>query len=123
MQATAKVFAQASAKDVVLVGRRLEVLEDVKASLKNKHPTCNALAEKCDVSDEDEVDQLFQRLQDRNIEIDVLINNAGVNLDRAPIKESNVKNWWRNYVSLLQCLQSTNLDFQSSRLCLPNSAY
>ena len=97
----AEAFAQAAAKDIIVIGRRLDVLEKAKTSLTGKYAACNVVAESCDVSNEQAVDELFAKLRSHGIEVDVLVNNAGVNTDRNLIKESNVENWWRAYVSIM----------------------
>lgn len=74
------------------------MLQSVQADLQKKHSACNVLAESCDVSDEAAVEQLFAKIKERKLEIDVLVNNAGVNMNRATIKDSTVKKWWMNFV-------------------------
>ena len=96
-----KAFAQASAEKIILVGRRLNLLDDVKADLETEFNTCNFVTRNADVSNEADVDRLFVGLKAENVEVDVLVNNAGVNADKNLIKESNVEAWWKNYVRTL----------------------
>lgn len=102
VQATAEAFAQASAKTVVIVGRRLQVLENVRAEIENKYPACHVVAESVDVTSEKQVDDLFERLKTQSIEIDVLMNNAGLNSYIGTIKDANVEDWWTNFVIMLK---------------------
>ena len=99
-------FAQASAARIILVGRRLEVLEKVKGDLCSAYAKCHVLAESCDVSEEKDVEGLFAKLKSLNTEVDVLVNNAGVNLSRNPVKESEAEDWLKTFVGdmwLLVC--------------------
>lgn len=77
----------------------MEVVEKVKNDISSTYETRDILAESCDVSKEQDVDGLFAKLKGLNIEIDVLVNNAGVNLCRSLLKESQVEDWWKTFVS------------------------
>lgn len=54
------------------------------------------------MSDENDIEQLFERLKAQGIEVDVLVNNAGVSAYHGLIKDCEVKNWWKNYVIMLK---------------------
>lgn len=95
----AKTFAQASASTVILTGRTLETLEDVKAEIIKSSPNCNVLALTVDVSIEQSVDELFSSVEAKGLRADVLVNNAGVHLDRNSIPKSTPENWWKTWVS------------------------
>ena len=97
-QATAEAFARASAKRIILVGRRLDMLAAVKDELAKKYPECSISAESCDVSETNEVDKLFAKLKEDG-EIDVLVNNAGASLSVGPVKDSDIEAWWKTFVS------------------------
>ena len=112
-KATAISFAEAGSKTIVVVGRRMNVLEDVKAEIEKKFKDCQVLAESVDVSDANDVEQLFEKLQAHAIELDVLINNAGINLSHDNIRNTNVDDWWKTCVStgvvlVRRWLQSTD---------------
>lgn len=64
---------------LVLVARRKDKLESLAASLRTKHQI-EVIVEGVDLSDLDSVKSLHQRVQERGISIDVLINNAGYGL-------------------------------------------
>ena len=99
-QATAEAFAQASAKSIILVGRRFDVIAAVSDDLSNRYPKCSVIAENCDVSQPDDVDALFAKLKNVG-EVDVLVNNAGVSLSVSTVNDSEVEAWWKTFVSTL----------------------
>ena len=99
-QATAEAFAQASAKSVILVGRRLDVIAAVRDELSKHYPDCRVVAESCDVSQTNDVDKLFAKLKEAG-EVDVLVNNAGVSLGVSSVKDSEIEAWWKTFVSAL----------------------
>lgn len=61
---------------LVLVARRLDRLQALAETLRQQHG-CEVLVEQVDLSDISAVTQLQKRLRDRDVEIDILINNAG----------------------------------------------
>ncbi len=61
---------------LVLVARRKDRLESLASSLRSKHQV-EVIVEGVDLSDLESVRQLHQRVRERGITIDVLINNAG----------------------------------------------
>ena len=61
---------------LVLVARRLDRLQALAETLRKQHGT-EVVVEQVDLSDIAAVARLHERLRDRGIEIDVLINNAG----------------------------------------------
>jgi uncharacterized protein len=61
---------------LVLVARRLDRLQTLAAKIRQQHRT-EVVVEQVDLSDVGAVIQLHQRLRERDIAIDILINNAG----------------------------------------------
>ncbi len=61
---------------LVLVARRLDRLETLAAALRQRH-RIDVVVEQVDLSDVSAVSRLHQRLRERGIAIDILINNAG----------------------------------------------
>ena len=66
----------AQGRPIVLVARRLEKLETLATELREAHRV-DIIVEQVDLSNVAAVIQLHQRLRERGIAIDILINNAG----------------------------------------------
>src|SRR5688572_5620022 len=76
---------------VVLAGRRAEALaETVKES---GAPAERALAVPTDVTDPASVKSLFARTRERFGRLDVLFNNAGINVPNVPLEDLPVERW------------------------------
>ena len=73
---------------VVLCGRRLEPLQQVATKSKG-----DVIAIPADVSDPDQVDELFARTQQDFGRLDVLFNNAGGTAPPVPIDELTIDEW------------------------------
>jgi NAD(P)-dependent dehydrogenase (short-subunit alcohol dehydrogenase family) len=76
---------------VVLAGRRMEPLEETVALAKGN--TENCLCVTADVSNEAAVDNLFKTAVARFGRVDVLFNNAGINVPSVPLAELSLANW------------------------------
>lgn len=61
---------------LILVARRLDRLEALAQSLRQRH-AIEVVVEQVDLTDIEAVSDLHRRLNERGIEVDVLINNAG----------------------------------------------
>ena len=68
-------------RTLILVARRAERLEELKAELSTRHPDLTVRTEPCDLSDLDAVDALSGRLRENSGAVDVLVNNAGAGLE------------------------------------------
>lgn len=77
---------------LILVGRRTERLEELKAHLENKFDT-NILLITLDVRDRQSVESTFANLPLEWQAIDVLINNAGLAMGLSSIENGNVDHW------------------------------
>lgn len=71
----ARMFAEEGAA-VAVVDWNAEAAEESAAAIRNLGQRAEALA--ADVSDPDDVDELFERLTDRLGQVDVLVNNAAI---------------------------------------------
>ena len=76
---------------VVLAGRRAAPLEDVARESDQQGPP--ALVVPTDVSDSESVRRLFAATADAFGRIDLLFNNAGINVPGVPIEELTVEQW------------------------------
>jgi NAD(P)-dependent dehydrogenase (short-subunit alcohol dehydrogenase family) len=76
---------------VVLAGRRGDRLED---ALREASPDATrSIAVPADVTDEDSVRQLFDRVRAEFGRLDVLFNNAGVSAPAVPLEDITVQQW------------------------------
>ncbi len=73
---------------VVVAGRTQSTLDETVEQLPNK-----GLAVACDVSDETQVDQLFNTTVSEFGSVDFLFNNAGIAAPAVPIDELSVESW------------------------------
>ena len=87
--AMAKALSQAGA-DVVLTARTMPLLEELAQEITGYG--CKAIPLKCDVSDYDQVQKMIQNAAAEMGKIDILINNAGIALDR-PFKDMSFDEW------------------------------
>lgn len=78
---------------VVVAGRRVELLEEVVTEIEGSGGT--ALAVATDVSQPDDVQALFNQVEERFGRIDVLFNNAGIGTPPIPIEELSFEDWKR----------------------------
>jgi NAD(P)-dependent dehydrogenase (short-subunit alcohol dehydrogenase family) len=77
----------------VLAGRRLETMDTTRAEIESSGGT--ALSVVTDVTDPASVKALFDRTMDRFGRVDVLFNNAGINISPALPDELSLDDWNR----------------------------
>ena len=68
------------AKTIVLVARRVERLEELKRALVEQRSALRVEVIPCDLSSREEVAKLVAEIRERGLDIDVLVNNAGVGM-------------------------------------------
>jgi short-subunit dehydrogenase len=66
------------AKTLVLVARREQRLNELRDALRNRNAQLNVHARVVDLCDKSQIDELVRWLEENKIEIDFLINNAGL---------------------------------------------
>ncbi|KAK4553724.1 Glycoside hydrolase 2 (Mannanase, beta-galactosidase) [Recurvomyces mirabilis] len=89
----AQAFAVAGASRVILVGRRLEPLQETKGLIAKAAPECAVVvADNKDISDQQAIEELFESLKPDVP--DVVVSNAATN-ESALIAESDTESWWR----------------------------
>src|SRR5437870_2515374 len=71
------------ARKLVLVARREERLNELRDELRNQNAQLNLHVRVVDLSDKSQIDELVRWLQENKIDIDFLINNAGIG-DQGP---------------------------------------
>lgn len=85
---TAEAFIDAGYR-VVVTGRRKELLDKIVADC----DADNALACAADVTDPEEVDNLYRQVEDKFGRLDVVFNNAGNNVEPAPFGDISFEDW------------------------------
>ncbi|AXV18016.1 3-oxoacyl-ACP reductase (plasmid) [Neorhizobium sp. SOG26] len=90
-KAIAKALGVAGYK-VVISGRRKEVLESAASELEAATGS-EYLAVPADVGDAASVRRLFDTIAEKYGRIDLLVNNAGMNVPNVPIEELEVEHW------------------------------
>ncbi|MCB0585185.1 MAG: SDR family NAD(P)-dependent oxidoreductase, partial [Phaeodactylibacter sp.] len=90
-KATAELFARNGYK-VIITGRRAKRLESLKARFHEEFDA-DVLAIAFDVRDEAAVTEVMEKLGEKGMEVDILINNAGKAKGLAPIHEGKLEHW------------------------------
>lgn len=86
----ASTFAEVGA-DIVIVSRSLASCEEAASEIREKYGVnCHAYA--CDVGNASQVEDLQRLVQSDGLQIDILVNSAGLNI-RAPIAQLSVSDW------------------------------
>lgn len=99
-KAIAQAWAIAGAAGIVITGRKADVLNDVAAKMKEIAKTpgkTKVVVVPADVTNENDVQQLWNKATAEVGRIDVLVNNAG-SLLQALIGDPEPKDWWRDFV-------------------------
>jgi 3-hydroxy acid dehydrogenase / malonic semialdehyde reductase len=78
--------------DLILTGRRSELLEQLSEELTQSFQS-DVLTLSFDVRNRKEVIEAFGKVNGRWTNVDVLINNAGLALGRAPFHEADMEDW------------------------------
>lgn len=76
--------------DVIIVGRNEEGLEQLRVRIGEKYHCCNVYVLKADLSKDGAAQQLFQDVKDIGVNVDFLVNCAGLG-DFGPFAESDLK--------------------------------
>ena len=63
---------------LIVVARRVERLEQLAAELQSPFPALNIVVQAADLSDPEAVQDLLRQLEARGLNVDVLVNNAGL---------------------------------------------
>ncbi|KAJ6085031.1 hypothetical protein N7499_004660 [Penicillium canescens] len=104
--AIARAFAQASAKAVIIIGRRDNLVASAASCLSSEFPSTQTLGRCCDVVDLVSVDRLWKDLANESIFIDIVVLNAA-KLSARPILDLGRDTVWEEYIINVR----THLDF------------
>lgn len=89
----AQAFAKAGAAELILVGRRADVLERAKAEISAAHPGTRVRTSVADIADARAVDALFAD----STGIDVMVSCAADLGPLAPFARADFDAWWRGF--------------------------
>ena len=90
-EATAIALANAGAT-VVVAARRLDRLQDLVKRIEGEGGTAVAIV--ADVTRENDISRIMEKIQDLYGRLDILVNNAGVML-LSPVREADTQDWRR----------------------------
>jgi NADP-dependent 3-hydroxy acid dehydrogenase YdfG len=97
----AKAFVQASADTVIIIGRRLEVLEkaalDLQQVAKAAGTTTKIITRSCDIVDIAQVNALWEYLASQAITVDVLVANVGTSTEAKSMFELGADEVWSKF--------------------------
>jgi NADP-dependent 3-hydroxy acid dehydrogenase YdfG len=97
----------------------LASLETARAELIALHPQTNIIPIPADVGSKESVAALWKQLSEKDVKVDVLINNAGRGGAHAKIGEGDVDEWWEVQVRFWSWLsvekQSQRLEWELTR--------
>ncbi len=77
---------------VTVGGRRIEFLKELTAAISAQHPV---RAHVIDVADDDSVAAFFADVRDNVGEVDILVNSAGINIQKRTMAEMSPADWHR----------------------------
>ena len=92
--AIVKAFAQASAKEIILVGRTKSRLDSSVSSFSKEFPSTKFTAIAADVTSTTDVANLFSSIPNA---VDILVNNAGYLSKPANFLEADLKEYWESF--------------------------
>jgi NAD(P)-dependent dehydrogenase (short-subunit alcohol dehydrogenase family) len=92
--AIAHSFVRASAQTVIVVGRRIDVLEAARAKLEAEGTATKIIARACDLVKTSDIDALWKYLSDEGITVDVLVSNAAKFTEPKPLMELGFEEVW-----------------------------
>ncbi|WAO89961.1 Hypothetical protein NCS54_00736500 [Fusarium falciforme] len=106
--AIARAYAEASASNIILTGRRSDVLHQASSKLSETFPKVNIIPRVCDVANAEEVARLWSSLSDEGIFVDVLVLNAAkFGQQQQPLLETDLEETWSLYETNVKAI----LDF------------
>jgi len=94
--ATVEAFAKARADHIFFVGRRLNLLTELEEKLSKVYPQTRFHAIQTDISKENEVKDLIQKINKVSF-LDILVANAAYLPSTGTIAASETSDWWKGY--------------------------
>ena len=94
----AAAIALSDAYNLVLVGRRIETLQETVQEMSST--VCSTLLVPADLSDPDSIGEIFRQTQDQFGRLDVLFNNAGTGAPPGVLLEDLTLDQWQTVVNV-----------------------
>lgn len=105
--AAVAVFTDAG-YDVILTARRMDKLAALAASIQKAHPKQKIIPIECDVSSDESVKSLFEKIAHEIDALHVLVNNAGYgvygSVEETPVADFRA-NMETNFLGVIRCVQ------------------
>lgn len=116
-EATAKQFAEEGGS-VVLLGRNLNKGQEIVSDIVSKGG--KAVFMKCDVSDENSVREITEKIAIEFKKVDVLFNNAGIMLPSREIENTEIEDWKKTFeVNLYISVRVVSSTMHLLQACIP----
>jgi NADP-dependent 3-hydroxy acid dehydrogenase YdfG len=98
-KAFAAAFAKAGAKSIILTARKAETLKSTEDLIHQINPSIEVMSAPLEVTNEDSVRRLFEKVGDRFGKVDVLVSNAGIfESYHQRIADGDITKWWNDIV-------------------------
>lgn len=78
---------------VTIAGRRMEKLTEAKNDLLSRHPDADLTLQECDVSNREQVVEMFAKINSKQCDIDILVNCAGTNIVDRTMAAMSPEDW------------------------------
>lgn len=119
--AIARAWTIAGAKGVVITGRKLETLNNLETELNEiAQGKTRIVVVQADITQESDVERLWQAAAKKLGTIDILINNAG-SLTQAKIGENPPSKWWQDFVCHLRVFLMPDLTVRRKSMSRPHT--
>lgn len=99
LQAFAAAFAEADAKAIVLVAKKISSLVEVEKEIGAINSKVQVLKTQADITDLVAVEEVYRSVKETFGTAHVLINNAGVLTSPKPLSDAAIEDWWKGWVS------------------------
>lgn len=98
-RAVTRAFARAGAKNVIILGRKLETLEGTKEQVESMFPSTKVHPLAVDIREQSTIEGRISALRDAmSLDvIDILVHNAGYLSDVGPVATSSAGDWWEGF--------------------------
>jgi NAD(P)-dependent dehydrogenase (short-subunit alcohol dehydrogenase family) len=93
----ARSYAKGGASGIILCGRQARSLEDVSTEISKINSTCKVLCQECDITSENDVQNLLKTTENEFHRIDVLAINAGAGT-RTTETRNGKKDWPAGFI-------------------------